>query len=677
MTDSTIIKYNVPSWYDELAKNYQAALHHQFLFDGNIEDNVFLPDNYDVFTNEANDDPIGDVSLKFPKLITVKGFFIRALLKSFDMVFYYSSTQGMKIFSKEPAINPSTKEKKWKINQLYPSKGKDDKNDETSYSLDQYKPQAGEVTTPKLPDTIIPTQTDLIYNRNMQMLLYIEKMLKNNWTKNVNGETQEGKIAVIIDHLENIIPSTSGGMDRVSCHFAEMIQFWGQDKIIKRAKNISILIAENRECLPKVLQTDEKMTLPIRIPFPNTEYRSTYFQSLQPSIIKPEEKDLLQLTRGFRIADCDKIRIIQNASNVNINKYFFGSVDINKEQITSFLLKEKKDVIAANSKGMLQPLESNITFKDIGGLDGLKEYFKRVSEAIKKKDDDPSVKEIIPKGVLMAGPPGTGKTLLAKALATESGISLVKMGDIRSMWVGESERNLSMVLSLLKEMAPVIVFIDEIDQALGSRSTSSGDSGVGGRMFGKILEFMGDNANRGDVIWIAATNRADLLDDAMIRRFDRIVPVLLPGSPEEWSAVIKGIANQIKYESLSENEGIINKFVNDHIATLRKNHSGSSMEVILRAAYQNNIGKSDKSTQGDVLNKAFDNFKTNFNQDIYQFQTLLAIAACNQISFITEPSTAYSYGADDINKAIEKAMKDKSNMPLQAMINDLRGKTIR
>jgi transitional endoplasmic reticulum ATPase len=341
------------------------------------------------------------------------------------------------------------------------------------------------------------------------------------------------------------------------------------------------------------------------------------------------------------------------------------------EEIEAFVRKEKGTVIRSSSQGLIEPIDSTIKFGEIGGLDGAKQYFLEVRDALGEVAKKPQMINIIPKGVLMAGPPGTGKTLLAKALATESGVSIVKMGDVRSQWVGESERQLTKVLDLLKAMAPVIVFIDEIDQAIGQRSTNSGDSGVNARMFGKILEFMGDNANRGDVIWIAATNRADILDDAMLRRFDRIIPVLLPGSEAEWVSVVEGIGFQLR-------GGVqmmgVKEFVKQNINLLRMNHSGSSMEMVVRRAYEDTLRKGGTAISQKSLQDAFEQFKTNFNLSMYKAQTLLSVFACNEVKFIPKPGDAYSYGDDELDKVIAKAIEQKSNSPLEPSIQQLRGK---
>ncbi|NTW02909.1 MAG: AAA family ATPase, partial [Oscillochloris sp.] len=134
----------------------------------------------------------------------------------------------------------------------------------------------------------------------------------------------------------------------------------------------------------------------------------------------------------------------------------------------------------------------------------------------------------------LAGPPGTGKTIIAEALALESNLNMVKLRNIRQQWVGASERNLTRAFEIIRALSPILVFVDEIDQAFGSRGLGqSNDAGTSERMFGQVLEFIGDDRNRGRVIWVAATNRPDAIDAALLRRFDRIIPCLLPTADEQ------------------------------------------------------------------------------------------------------------------------------------------------
>lgn len=652
--------YPVPEWYSVFRNNWRTENFHQFLFDGNIYDSFFWPSS-----NELSQ---WDVGGKEGVLYPFNEFLIRSLLRGFDIVFYYSQSMG---------IIPYTK----KSESFLPFSHKDcSKSDGSSSESvdpeDLLKNLERECERDKknstIPSTINSIQDVCLYNIKL-----LGKALRETRDDKESGKSLT--VAVIIDSLDNIFSENN---DITQRFMAEMILGWGMDRNIASSQNISILIAEDREHLPGPFRTENRGTFSIDVSQPESGYRKLYFMDSQ---IKSDSSSLMkvymdadshrvdvltQLTRGFRINDCERLRKISDkADDVLCSKFFFEKDHPEPEDFLHLVQNSKKDVISTLSRGLLQPIDTTIGFEDIGGLDGVIEYFHNASEAIIRKDEDDKWLKIIPKGVLLAGPPGTGKSLLARALSNESGVSIVTMGNIRSMWVGESERNLTNALKLLKSMAPVIVFIDEIDQAIGSRSSQSGDSGVSGRIFGKILEFMGNNDNRGDVIWIAATNRTDLLDDAMLRRFDRIIPVLLPGSTDEWHSVSKGICNQIEVDLSSE---VQKDFIDNNINFLRKNYSGSSMEQLVRNAAEYAIADNDRSLIADDLVKVFGEFKTNFNYKQYELQTLLALSACNKLEFIPPPSESYSYGSDELDKIVLETIESRSNNPLLNRISELK-----
>jgi len=635
------MNFPFPDWYERFAAQYKAGNFCQFLFDGNINDKFFWPSKWDDSSKGS--------------LYTFRRFLFKRLLSAVSLILYYSVTTGIKVIKSQDAPVPESRDiKEIGDNINLPSRAR-------SYNTD----------------------------RILAELQALEEHLLTKWTqKGEEGQNKQVYVAIVIDYFDRLVREPESIYER---HIAELIEKWGKSEILRNLKNISILLTENRDFLPSSFRTDANGTYPIRVDYPDAEYRRLYFDWVSSQKLKPisdflkDDKFIQQvvnLTKGFRIIDCEKIVSICSKANEKpeIRKQFFLNAESDRNQIRQddvleFIKREKKGVIESISRGMLIPVEANITFEEIGGLDGVKEYFRKVADAIAKSVDNPVYTEVIPKGVLLAGPPGTGKTLIAKALAKESGISLVRMGDIRSMWVGESEKNMSLVLNLLRVMSPVIVFIDEIDQAIGGRAQSSGDSGVSGRIFGKILEFMGDNENRGKVIWIAATNRADLLDDAMIRRFDRIIPVLLPGSEQEWRSVIRGIFTQIlknTNQSLSVEDEVIEQFVRKYLNQLKSKHSGSSIEVVLRKAYDNAILSNKGSIELEDLEKAFESFKTNFNWQVYLFQTLISISACNEVDFIKKPGEDYSYGDKDVDKMIQDCIEQKSNEPLMDKIKELR-----
>lgn len=177
---------------------------------------------------------------------------------------------------------------------------------------------------------------------------------------------------------------------------------------------------------------------------------------------------------------------------------------------------------------------TNVTFKDVAGLEGAKEEVEEIVEFLKnpKKYTDLGAK--IPKGALLVGPPGTGKTLLAKAVAGEAKVPFFSLSgsDFVEMFVGVGASRVRDLFKQAKEKAPSIIFIDEID-AIGrarGKNNSFGSNDERENTLNQLLTEMDGFGTNSGVIILAATNRADVLDDALIRagRFDRQIFVDMP-----------------------------------------------------------------------------------------------------------------------------------------------------
>jgi len=174
----------------------------------------------------------------------------------------------------------------------------------------------------------------------------------------------------------------------------------------------------------------------------------------------------------------------------------------------------------------------NVTWDDVGGLDSLKEELKEAVEwPLKHKEAFQYVDVATPKGILLHGPPGTGKTLIAKALAkmTESNFISVKGPELLSKWVGESEKGVREIFRKARQAAPCIIFFDEID-ALVPRRGGGDSTHVSENVVSQILTEIDGLEELNDVLIIGATNRLDIVDEALLRpgRFDRIIEVPKP-----------------------------------------------------------------------------------------------------------------------------------------------------
>src|SRR5256712_223469 len=204
---------------------------------------------------------------------------------------------------------------------------------------------------------------------------------------------------------------------------------------------------------------------------------------------------------------------------------------------------EKMRVLADDFKQALKEIEPSamrevlvevprVNWSDVGGLEDVK---MKLREAVEMPLKDPEAFKRMgirpPRGILLYGPPGSGKTLLAKAVATESeaNFTSIKGPEVMSKWVGESEKAVRMIFKKAKQVAPCIVFLDELDAIAHVRGFDT-DSGVSERVVNQLLTSMDGLESLEGVCVIGATNRPDRLDPAMLRtgRFDRILLVPTP-----------------------------------------------------------------------------------------------------------------------------------------------------
>jgi len=237
----------------------------------------------------------------------------------------------------------------------------------------------------------------------------------------------------------------------------------------------------------------------------------------------------------------------------------------------------------------------DVKWNDIGGLEDVKQELKEAVEwPLKNPESFKNLGVKPPRGILIYGAPGTGKTLLAKAVANESDANfiLVKGPEMLSKWVGESEKAVRAVFKKARQTAPTIIFFDEIDSIAPRRGISS-DSHVTERVVNQILTEMDGLENLQDVVVIAATNRPDMLDTALLRpgRFDRIILTPAPDKKtreEIFKVHTKGMPlKDVKIEELAEKtEGYV----------------GADIEAICREAAIFALRKDIKSTKVSMKN---------------------------------------------------------------------------
>ena len=228
---------------------------------------------------------------------------------------------------------------------------------------------------------------------------------------------------------------------------------------------------------------------------------------------------------------------------------------------------------------LIEGSKVNVSFEDVAGLKEEKEELKEVVDFLKKPEDFTTVGARIPKGILLVGPPGTGKTLLAKAIAGEADVPFFSISgsDFVEMFVGVGASRVRDLFESAKKSAPCIVFIDEIDAVARKRG-----AGLGGShdereqtLNQMLVEMDGFDINEG-IIVMAATNRVDILDPAIMRpgRFDRKVAVMRP-DVEGREAILRVHA---KNKPLSDDVNL------EHLARTTAGYTGADLENILNEA---------------------------------------------------------------------------------------------
>ncbi|AGB50441.1 AAA family ATPase, CDC48 subfamily [Methanomethylovorans hollandica DSM 15978] len=221
----------------------------------------------------------------------------------------------------------------------------------------------------------------------------------------------------------------------------------------------------------------------------------------------------------------------------------------------------------------------SVKWADVGGLDIVKqEIIEAVEWPITKPEKFVEMGIKPPKGILLFGPPGTGKTLVAQAVANESNANFIsiKGPEMLSKWVGESERAIREIFKKARQVAPCVVFFDEIDSIASARSSMSEDGKVSERVVNQLLTELDGLEALKEIVVIAATNRPDMIDPALLRagRFDRLV--LVGQSTREGRRSIFQI--HTRNIPLASNVSI------DELANITEGYVGADIEAVCREA---------------------------------------------------------------------------------------------
>ena len=363
--------------------------------------------------------------------------------------------------------------------------------------------------------------------------------------REVFQEAQQNAPAIIfIDEIDSIAPKrteTRGEVERRIV--AQLLTL--MDGLEPR-QNVVVIAATNRlDAIDEALRRPGRFDREIVIGVPDQDGRREVLAIHTRGMPLDEDVDLDALARatyGFVGAD---VSALAREAAMDAVRRILPQVNL-REGIRPEVLADLR-VTRADFENALKRIQPsalreimiqvpNVTWEDVGGVQASREQLREGIELPLKHPDAFRRLGIRPaKGFLLFGPPGTGKTLMAKAVAREANANFIatKSSDLLSKWYGESEQQVSRLFARARQVAPTVIFIDEIDSLVPARGGGLGEPQVTERVVNTILAEMDGLEELQGVVVIGATNRPNLLDPALLRpgRFDELVYVPVPDEP--------------------------------------------------------------------------------------------------------------------------------------------------
>jgi len=393
---------------------------------------------------------------------------------------------------------------------------------------------------------------------------------------------------IFIDEIDAIAPKRSESFGEVERRVVSQI-LTCMDGLKNRGRVVVIGATNMPNSLDPALRRPGRFDREINIGVPDKKGRLEILKIHTRNMPLTKDVDLKYLsniTHGFVGAD---LSALSKEAAMNVLRRILPDLKLKEDEAIPQNLLDKLKVKKEDFKEALkyvQPsamrevlVESpNIKWEDVGGLNHAKQELKEAIEwPLKYPDSFEKIGINPPQGILLYGPPGTGKTLLAKAVATESESNFIhiKGPSLLSMWVGKSEEGIRKVFERAKQVAPCIIFFDEIDSLAGRRGVEMGNK-VTERVLNQLLAEMDGIENLHDVVVLGATNRPDMLDPALLRpgRFDRLISISAPNADER-SEIFKVHTKKMP----------LTKDINiKSLAQKTQGYSGADIEAICREA---------------------------------------------------------------------------------------------
>ena len=452
--------------------------------------------------------------------------------------------------------------------------------------------------------------------------------------QSVKGDAPRPKIAVVIDFAEFVVPR--GDPIQLSSDYSTnvvKVLGWANDPAILQSNIATVLVAEGLHDL-NGLVVENPHSSKLRISLPEEQDMLAYVGALA-------EKKFPLLASRCEVPLEVLARRLTGLSRIGALTVISRALNTGQTITASFLTGMKKDMIEKECQGLLEFMESPFTLDHVAGHEAVKAWLREDALLLKR-----GVLHALPMGYLIAGRIGTGKTFLVQCWAGELGVPCVVFKNFRDRWVGATESNLEKILSILRALGQVVVFVDEADQAAGKRDSDAGDSGLSGRVYAMLAKEMSDTRNRGKIVWVFATSRPDLLEVDLKRqgRLDVHMPLFAPQTAPEMRALLLAVARKLKFP-LSEGD------LPDLPQALLL--GGNEVEgVLIRALRTHVLAPEPRPPLKDILSATFVDVRPSAHTRKLEYMDLIAVKECTDRRFL--PACFASIGPEEIERRLDE-----------------------